>query len=178
MGRKSTVQVEHELFYMMDDEGEPCIDDPAYNKDLCTYDAFEKSVEKYGCTTPFGLIKENICMGKKNGNSTEVLKMHTKWFDNKNVHDGSDCANPCHIIMTRATDVPESKKKINPRTSKIKLEFKYRVKMVKDYHLYSGLSLLAEIGGYFGLFLGVSINQVTDAISIMHKWILRYCIQF
>ena len=113
-------------------------------------------------------------MGKKNVNSTEVLKMHTKWFDNKNVHDGSDCANPCHIIMTRATDVPESKKEINLRTSKIKLEFKYRVKMVKDYHLYSGLSLLAEIGGYFGLFLGVSINQVTNVISIFHESIFKY----
>ena len=177
MGRKSTVQVEHELFYMMDDGGEPCIEDPAYNKDLCTYDAFEKSVEKYGCTTPFGLIKENICIGNKNDNTTEVMKMHTKWFDDKNVHDDSNCANPCHIILTRASDVPEGKKKIDEGTSIIKLAFKYRVKMVNDYHLYSGLSLLAEIGGYFGLFLGISINQVTNVISIFHESILKYCTQ-
>ena len=45
--------------------------------------------------------------------------------------------------------------------------FKENIKVTKAYHVYSGLSLIAEIGGYVGLFLGVSINQVTNLFDVL-----------
>ena len=177
MGRESKVQVSHELFYTLDDAGKPCIQDSTYNKDLCMFAAFEKTVEKYGCTTPFGMsgnIKDKICKGKENDNATEVFKIHKTWFDEKDVHFSKSCPNPCHIILTAAYRAPEVSEKIDNGTSQIKLLFNNRIKIINDYQLYSGLSLLAEIGGYFGLFLGVSINQITKFISIVHNWIMSY----
>ena len=40
----------------------------------------------------------------------------------------------------------------------------------KGYLLYSKLSLIAEVGGYVGLFLGVSVNQI---INLMEHVILK-----
>ena len=41
------------------------------------------------------------------------------------------------------------------------LHFQNTIKVSKSYWAYTGLSLLAEVGGYVGLFLGVSLNQIT-----------------
>ena len=35
------------------------------------------------------------------------------------------------------------------------------IKVYESYYIYSGLSMIAEIGGYVGLFLGISVNQET-----------------
>ena len=47
----------------------------------------------------------------------------------------------------------------------LSINFKENIKVITSYHLYSGLSLIAEVGGYVGLFLGVSINQVTSLVE-------------
>ena len=52
--------------------------------------------------------------------------------------------------------------------SAIVINFQENVEVVSSYYLYSGLSLIAEVGGYVGLFLGVSINQIANFI----EWIL------
>ena len=40
--------------------------------------------------------------------------------------------------------------------------------------MYSGLTLIAEIGGYVGLFLGVSINQLTNLLDVLILQIKKY----
>ena len=45
------------------------------------------------------------------------------------------------------------------------IKLKENIEVKEAYYLYSGLSLIAEIGGYVGLFLGVSINQVSELIN-------------
>ena len=44
----------------------------------------------------------------------------------------------------------------------IVLYFQQDVKVTEEQLSYTFLSLLAEIGGYFGLFLGISINQISN----------------
>ena len=47
---------------MLDFEGFPCNDEHTYHLSDCILDDFEKkSMQKVGCTTPFGKIKDNIC---------------------------------------------------------------------------------------------------------------------
>ena len=48
------------------------------------------------------------------------------------------------------------------KTSVLKVSFKENIKVTTGYYLYSGLSLVAEVGGYVGLFLGVSVNQISN----------------
>ena len=44
----------------------------------------------------------------------------------------------------------------------IQLTFQKYIKVTSTYWSYAGLSLVAEVGGYVGLFLGVSVNQISD----------------
>ena len=46
--------------------------------------------------------------------------------------------------------------------------------MIKSTLIYSGLELVAEVGGYVGLFLGVSFNQITILISHAIERIQNY----
>ena len=51
--------------------------------------------------------------------------------------------------------------------SQLKIHFEEIIKVTNGYYLYSGLSLIAEIGGYVGQFLGVSVNQITDLMEAL-----------
>ena len=46
-----------------------------------------------------------------------------------------------------------------------------KVLVTEEVFLYTGLSLIAEVGGYVGLFLGVSVNQ----ISVLTEILLDLC---
>ena len=66
-------------------------------KDLCTQKVYEQiSVVQYGCTSPFGHNKTQICTDQENG--TNVLKMYVETIEK---HNGN-CFSPCSFITTRA----------------------------------------------------------------------------
>ena len=48
--------------------------------------------------------------------------------------------------------------------------FRRDIKYTKEYYLYSLLSMVAEIGGYVGLLLGVSLFKLTEANNIFIDW--------
>ena len=64
-----------------------------------------------------------------------------------------------------ATKTKEIDKKTSYANAQLSINFKENIKVNTSYFVYSGLTLIAEIGGYVGLFLGVSINQVTNLIE-------------
>ena len=64
-----------------------------------------------------------------------------------------------------ATKTKEIDKKTSYANGQLSINFKENIKVNTSYFVYSGLTLIAEIGGYVGLFLGVSINQVTNLIE-------------
>ena len=55
LGRIYQLDVKHEVFNMLDNNGAPCSANEEYSKDKCANEVVEKeSLEKFGCTTPFG----------------------------------------------------------------------------------------------------------------------------
>lgn len=48
--------------------------------------------------------------------------------------------------------------------------FRRDVKTTTEYHLYSVLSMLAEIGGYVGLLLGVSLFKLAEINNAFIDW--------
>ena len=164
MGKKAYFQIEHELYEMLDDESDPCSEDPNYEKDKCAEDKIERFVLKeYGCTPPFVKNKGKICT-----NETIAKQVMEYWNSMKYE---TNCPGRCKELLVKRNWLRD---KMEKDISEIKLYFYNRVRVVKSYYGYSGLSLIAEIGGYIGLFLGVSINQITYLISFIQERIRKY----
>ena len=166
MGNTGYYEVDYELFDMLDDKSTTCNNDPKYGKDKCAQEELEKYLIKdFGCTPPFFENKEKICTNET------ISKQVWKYWNSKKYN--TKCPDPCRAIeMIKAI---EMENKITKNImSGLKLYFHHRGKVVKSYYAYSGLSLIAEIGGYFGLFLGVSINQITYVTSFLQERVQNY----
>lgn len=69
---------------------------------------------------------------------------------------------PCNYITTRLIKTND---KVQPdylkkKAAKMEISTRENIKVTEAHLLYSVLSMIAEIGGYVGLFLGVSIIQI------------------
>ena len=79
--------------------------------------------------------------------------------------------------MTRSFE--KYKKSRTKSYSSVLIYFEENIKVTRDYYIYTKINLIAEIGGYVGLFLGVSVNQLTNLIDFivakvkqMHHYII------
>ena len=52
--------------------------------------------------------------------------------------------------------------------TRLVLNLNENVLVSEEVFLYSGLSLIAEVGSYIGLFLGVSVNQVSTLLEALY----------
>ena len=118
-------------------------------------------MERIGCTTPFGLELDNICTEKNK--SLEA----NDFFDDilLNMEEVEECPYPCHFLMNRINKDKRS------NDSSIWLGFDKYIKVIKSNYSYTGLELLAELGGYVGLFLGLSVFDIFNKIcnTVMPK---------
>ena len=82
--------------------------------------------------------------GKK-GNGYKVANLDEQTFMNYR----DNCDSPCSFLKMKSTLVKE-----RPMKSKneVIINFKEYIKVTEAYYLYSPLSLIAEVGGYVGLF--------------------------
>ena len=89
----------------------------------------------------------------------------------KKIRDTNNCKQSCTYtsIETRKDNEID---KFNGQNVLL-LVFKEKVKKIESFYLYSWLSLLAEIGGYVGLFLGISVVQITKLINLSFDGIKR-----
>ena len=51
------------------------------------------------------------------------------------------------------------------KAAKMEISTRENIKVTEAHWLYTGLSMIAEIGGYVGLFLGVSIIQINHVFD-------------
>ena len=74
------------------------------------------------------------------------------------------CPYPCKFTRNYFRD----RRKLSPyheNPSSLFLKFNKFIKISKARHSYGGLELLAEFGGYVGLFLGVSVFHLSQAFE-------------
>ena len=165
MGEKAQYRLEYDLLEMLNDKFEPCNEDPKYEKDNCIHNEIEKFLMKeFGCTPPHSENKENICTNET------ISKQVFEYWDSEKFVPRTSCPDPCKVMLFRV--MPMASKII--KYSRVKLHFQSRVKVVKSYYAYSGLTVIAEIGGYIGLFLGVSINQIPHLILFIQELVQKY----
>ena len=157
--------VEHVAYKMIDLDGIPCYDkDPVrYSYDACVFEELkQKLMEMFGCITLYcGPGKENVCIDYDKVNQTS-------WVQNKFMGTGvlpdTSCLETCSYVSIRLTHVKQTTSG-DDSLAAAKFSFDEKIQRIESYFLYSTLSLIAEIGGYVGLFLGASVVQVTEVIN-------------
>ena len=113
-----------------------------------------------GCTTPFGLNKNRICTDSNS--SAKALKLYDLYVNKPD----TVCPELCNFleVSLRTQLSIKSKEEDKSGTSYMKFSLKNTIKVTNSHFLYNGLTLMAEIGGYVGLFLGISVVHVNDMV--------------
>ena len=117
----------------------------------------QKSVDKFGCVTPFGYNKTNICT-----NST-LAKQAFDYYKYSFTKHTENCLNPCNYFLVNTLKTRELNRSLPYAI--VRLSFAEYIETTTSHYSYLTLSLIAEIGGYVGLFLGVSLYQTTDILN-------------
>ena len=165
LGKDYHLNVHYEVHELLDHGGAFCNNDKSYQMDACNYMGVEKkSLETVGCTTPFGPNKTKICTDANKGkNSSEI---YWKFMFDFSKYNYEECYYPCSYFV--ASTKQDTRKTYDKSPgSGIHLSFERLIQETKSYYTYSELSLIAEIGGYVGLFLGISVNQMPYLLDIL-----------
>ena len=124
-----------------------------------------------GCTNPYELNKTKICSdANKGGKADAIYKKFMDFTLSEKNYEG--CYYPCSYfaVSGKTYGILDSP---SPEYAKVTLNFEQLIQETKSYYAYSELSLIAEIGGYVGLFLGISVNQLINLWDILDAVLAR-----
>ena len=116
-------------------------------------------MKKFNCTTPFGIDKTSICEDPETAIKALNLYEEFEFANNGQFLD------PCNYLKFKVTPQDQSELTEEDSHFEAELQFESHVKKLKSFELYDFESLIVEIGGWVGLFLGVSIFQLTSYVS-------------
>jgi len=168
-----TVQTQvswHDIRMMSKEKDDGSITCIETHYDKCMYGALtdhmhSQTQSEEGCTVPWLLDENlegtsNICTEPKNINIT----FWEAW--NRVTNQKKDCPVPCDSLLVSLGAKNYKKKNISEQDyGLLYLYFAPRTMFSEELILYTPLSLFAEIGGYVGLLLGVSIWNFAAWIS-------------
>ena len=147
----------YEVFEELNTENHPCNESINYSKDACFLEKLhDESIKQIGCTTPYGLNKSMIC--KETGKAQKALDLFARMQRN------STCLNPCAYLVPQTYFTYQKK---NNQRFQLYLSNNGAVKVTRSELAYDTLTLLADIGGYVGLFLGIAIVHVKELFQIL-----------
>lgn len=163
VGDQVRVDVLHEVFEVLDFDGQACEKYP-FGRDACIFEIIQKeSMEQVGCTSPYGRNKSNICTN----NEEKSAKAYWIFEDltQNNLTDANErCPKSCTYQMTTFSSFLKEDYG-DPDQGYLYLKFQRFIKVSRSRYAYTWLELLAEVGGYVGLFLGVSVNQTLSILK-------------
>ena len=125
-------------------------------RDECIRSAIhEASINRIGCTSPYGSDKSKICTNSSKGKVAGDL-MNDLLYNNL-TESNRKYPKTCTYMMSSFSSVITEPKRA---WANLELRFQSFIKVSRSRLSYGWLELLAKFGGYVGLFLGVSINQI------------------
>ena len=158
------LQIDYQQSVALDFDGRKCENDRNYDFiDCVKARILERTLEEVGCTTPYGNDLENIC-------ETEE-KAKKAWAIYKEENINISCLYPC----TYLSNFSRKKSVIAAKNGTRDLYIGYGEYIQKNVSscTYSGLDLFAAVGGYVGLFLGISILHISDCFSLVLRKLLQ-----
>ena len=159
------IKLLYETFEVLDNNGDICIKNPNESRDDCLLNAIQQeSKMDIGCTVPYIPDNSEICVKHDEAsNASYLFGDITEWNQTKSQ---KLCPKTClqYTISVGNKDLINDE---NTPNIILTLDFPKLIKVSRTYLSYTILELIAEVGGYVGLFLGVSINQISDLFRIM-----------
>ena len=156
---------------------EYCHSDPSFNRDECVTKQLldVKSILKKFMTIETLILQSSIklfgCIPPALGNYGLPTCKNGSEFPMREVNDLIKCAEACTKYTMRVQS--EVLRQGGPAGDRVKLTMKFKTQITVTYDQYSyiWLNLVAEVGGYVGLFLGFSISvfQMTDLVDVLLK---------
>ena len=116
-------------------------------------------METVDCTWPFSSNKEKICENVEDAKIAYEIGM--KHYRKKS----NDCLDPCNFLKIDSNELGVFSS-LNPEIS---FKFPEFIRITRAYYSYTRINLIAEIGGYVGLFLGISVYQFTNIIDKIYS---------
>lgn len=171
VGRFVKIAVNHEVVQLLDEKS-ACVNvfpEGVADYDGCMYSQLRALMQAdVGCTVPWLPDKSDICQDEDT--SKRAFDLYQK--NRRNQHD--ICPNSC--LFTNMYFGPPVKGQANQEDADIAraiFYFRRDIKTTREYFLYSALSMVAEIGGYVGLLLGVSVFKVADVNNVFLDYLGR-----
>ena len=157
---EQNIDYNYEILKAVSTEEEKCNSDTEYRQDDCKIQlAHEKSLLLLNCSFQIDLCEE----------IDELIKS-LEIYENITNSDNSTCPKQCTDLIQ---DINLQPIIWNPEQnySMCSINFPKHVKVITIREDYGSLELFAEIGGYVGLFMGVSIVQIKSILkSIIGKF--------
>lgn len=157
-------RIEFEFFKFLDYGGDKCESDPNYHFDFCQEEHILKtSLKEIGCSTPYGFNLDFVCTDKER--PSKALKLLNDMRLTKNISK-EECPHPCNFIQTKLETIMESGDGDGKMSDiYLEMEFDQFIKVTESYISYTELEFFAEIGGYLGLFLGISVFSLSQVFD-------------
>ena len=160
---QNTIQIERSLKNPREGDGDGYYKVCADHKfDPCLYNKLAtimKNQTKDNCTVPWVHQNDKICTNPKD------IKAALSISDTRFTNQLQDCHRPCRSSTVDA--VGQTYRKYPTwKHGELYVYFAYDVSKSKEHYFYTFYRLLAEVGGYVGLFLGYSLYHFVG--SVMH----------
>ena len=157
----------------MNQKTSPCNEDPKYDLHGCVKNSFTRQV---GCRPPWDLGNNQdlpICQDLERIRRFEELYISTGSDNLEIIVKQTECLTPCQYKEFKFAAEPDNYEMRNRKA--IKLMFPdNEVTIETEVELYNFISLVSDIGGAHGLFLGFSLIMVWDGaegiLRIMRKY--------
>ena len=148
----------------------PCSDETNSEFDNCFYQSIAQDLmNELNCVVPFIKTSKNssICVNKAQTEDEKMMLAFKKSFSNATT---GKCMSPCESMKIFFGLLFDDGLR-NDGKSFLRIYLKSNIEFKQTIYDYTLLSLLAEIGGYTGLLLGISVANITTVLEMMFQWL-------
>ena len=169
------IELEYQIDHILTDEN--CHPDPSFNRDECVTKQLldVKSILKDFMRIETLILQSSIklfgCIPPALGNYGLPTCKNGSEYPMREVNKLINCPEACTKYTMRLQS--ESFWGGQFDFPKLTIKFKKQIIVTYDQYSYIWLNLVAEVGGYVGLFLGFSVFQLTDLMDVLlqRNWI-------
>ena len=142
----------------------PCHENIDFDYDS---EVFKEILDNAGCRPPYTTMRKNLAICDTKSKMKEIKENHFKHFSGLNLK-----YQPCNLLVKVNYEVTErDTEESDPLNFTLNFEYKDdQVKIIQYARMYGLWNLIANVGGYIGMFLGYSLIMIPDVLRNIAKY--------